>query len=101
MALEAGRPVKFRVVLRLVPGLFYVKCLEIKNVPRVLRLFARTHVRVQAPSIFSICAYIEPGTRRTRGTKNVFNRLECSMSSEDVEQAWNKVWTARLFCCYG
>jgi hypothetical protein len=82
---------KFRVVLHLVPGLFYVKCLEIKNVPCVLRLFARTHIGVQAPSIFSICAYIEPGTRRTRGTTNCFNRLECSMSSEDVEQTWNKM----------
>ena len=40
MALEEGCPVKpFRVVLRLVPGLFYVKCLEIKNVPHVPRVW--------------------------------------------------------------
>ena len=46
MALEEGGPVKpFRVVLRLVPGLLYVKCLERKNVPHVLRLFARTRIR--------------------------------------------------------
>jgi hypothetical protein len=45
MALEEGCPVKFRVVLPLVPGLFYVKCLQTKNVPRVLRPFARTRIR--------------------------------------------------------
>ncbi len=38
----------FRVVLRLVPGLFYVKYLERKNVLRVPRLFART--RIHAPN---------------------------------------------------
>lgn len=42
MALEENYPVKFPVVLRLVPGLFYVKCLEKKDVPRVLLLF-RAH----------------------------------------------------------
>lgn len=36
---------KFRVVLRLVPGSFHVKCLQRKNVPRVLRPFARTCMR--------------------------------------------------------
>ena len=52
MALEEGYPVKpFRVVLRLVPGLFYVKYLEEKNVPRVLRLFARTYTHVHCRSI--------------------------------------------------
>jgi hypothetical protein len=50
MALAEGCPVKFRVVLRLVPGLFYVECLEIKNVPCVLRLFARTrYIRERRP----------------------------------------------------
>lgn len=44
---------KFRVVLRLVPGLFYVKCLERKNVPRVLRLFARTRIRGHNTGHFS------------------------------------------------
>lgn len=45
MALEEGFPVKFRVVLRLVPGVFYVKCLQRKNVPRVPRPFARTRIQ--------------------------------------------------------
>jgi hypothetical protein len=46
MALEEGFPVKpFRVVLRLVPGLFYVKCLQRNTVPRVLRPFARTRIQ--------------------------------------------------------
>jgi hypothetical protein len=54
MALEEGCPVKpFRVVLRLVPGLFYVKCLGKKNVPRVLRLFARTRIRAHNTEHFS------------------------------------------------
>jgi hypothetical protein len=39
---------KFRVLLRLVPGLFYVKCLEINNVPYVLRLFSRTRISASA-----------------------------------------------------
>ena len=62
MALEEGYPVKpFRVVLRLVPGLFYVKCLEIKNVPRVPRLFARTHIceRAKERDHFFLRAYID------------------------------------------
>ena len=60
MALEEGCPVKpFRVVLRLVPGLFYVKCLEIKNVPHVLRLFARTHIRERARIVSLTRAYID------------------------------------------
>ena len=44
MALEEGRPVMFRVVPGLVPGLFYVKSLERKNVPQFHVFFARTHI---------------------------------------------------------
>jgi hypothetical protein len=45
--------VKFRVVLRLVPGLFYVKCLQRKNVLRVPRLFARTRTQAHNTEYFS------------------------------------------------
>jgi hypothetical protein len=59
MALEEGCSVKpFRVVLRLVPGLFYVKCLETKNVPRVPRFFARTRIHGERES-FLTRAYID------------------------------------------
>jgi hypothetical protein len=44
---------KFRVVLRLVPGLFHVKCLQRKNVPRVLRPFARTRIQSAQRGNFS------------------------------------------------
>lgn len=43
----------FRAVLCLVPGLFYVKCLEKNNVPRVPRLFARVYKRT-APAYFYV-----------------------------------------------
>ena len=71
MALEEGYPLKpFRVVLRLVPGLFYVKCLERKNVPRVLRLFARTRIRGRNTRHFSYTRVL------TWNTQNTWNK-EC------------------------
>jgi hypothetical protein len=60
--------VKFRVVLRLVPGLFYVKCLERKNVPRILRA-SRAHVyKRPTPGITPIHAY------RPWNTQNPWNK---------------------------
>jgi hypothetical protein len=44
MALEEGCAVTFRVVLRLVPRLFYVSWLKTKNVPHVLRLCAGARI---------------------------------------------------------
>jgi hypothetical protein len=48
MALEDGHPVKFHVVLHLVPGLFYVKYLETNNVPRFHAFFPRVRIKVDA-----------------------------------------------------
>jgi hypothetical protein len=45
--------VMFRAVLCLVPGLFYVKYLEIKNVPRFHVLSRHTRVRDPLASHFS------------------------------------------------
>jgi hypothetical protein len=60
MALEEGCPVKpFRVVLRLVPGLFYVKCLQRKNVLRVLCLFVRTRIQNAQRREFLLYARID------------------------------------------
>jgi hypothetical protein len=75
MALEEARPVMFRVVLCLVPGLFYVKYLERKNVPR-FQVSSRAHIRGLVPG--QPCLMTRTGgrgTRRTRGTASVFNGL--------------------------
>lgn len=80
----------FRIVLCLVPGLFYVKYLETKNVPRFHVLFARTRTEEPAGGLTSLRREpVGPGTRRTRGTEVVFSNLQCSISSEKVEQRWN------------
>jgi hypothetical protein len=82
MALEEDCTVKFHVVLRLVPSLFYVKCLERNDVPRFHVFFARTYEgRMRFTNL--TC---ETGGHGTRGTKIIFNSLQCSMSSKDVEQ---------------
>jgi hypothetical protein len=80
----------FRVVLRLVPGLFYVKSLE-ERMFHVFHVFrAHAYTGAHSPTLL-LYARINHGTRRTRGTKNVFNRLECSLSSPNVEQTWNRM----------
>jgi hypothetical protein len=84
----------FRVVLRLVPVCFLRQVFGKKECSvfhglSCARIYART-----TPGISPTRAY-RHGTRRTRGTKIVFNSLECSMSSQDEEQTWNKVDCAK------
>lgn len=71
----------FRVVLCLVPRLFYVKRLETKDVPRFHVFLARTRTQKPAGGFTSLMR--EPGrhgTRRTRGTGSVFNSVSRSTS---------------------
>jgi hypothetical protein len=51
---------------------------------------AQAYTRAQHRT-FLLHPRIDHGTRGTRGTKNVFNIVRRSMSSEDVEQTWNKL----------